>query len=271
MTPTESDLFANSAFDLGSTLHDAFGFAELRAGQREAIEAVLDGRNVLAVMPTGAGKSLCYQLPAIVRGGLTVVVSPLVALMRDQVAALRLNGIAAATINSDLSRDENVRTWYAVRDGAVRLLYMSPERLMTERMLSALSKLDISLFAIDEAHCISQWGPAFRPEYAMLADLRERFPGTPVVGLTATADKATRDDIEDKIFAGDVVRVVTGFDRPNLSLGVTLKDSWKRQIMDFVDERRGQPGIIYCLSRRKTEDVAALLRENQAPSPFSIE
>ena len=261
MTPPESDLFPNSAADLGSALHDAFGFAELRAGQREAIEAVLDGRNVLAVMPTGAGKSLCYQLPAIVRGGLTVVVSPLVALMRDQVAALRLNGIAAATINSDLSRDENVRTWYAVRDGAVRLLYMSPERLMTERMLSALSKLDISLFAIDEAHCISQWGPAFRPEYAMLADLRERFPGTPVVGLTATADKATRDDIEDKIFAGDVVRVVTGFDRPNLSLGVTLKDSWKRQIMDFVDERRGQPGIIYCLSRRKTEDVAALLRE----------
>ena len=261
MTPPESDLFPNSAADLGSALHDSFGFSELRAGQREAIEAVLDGRNVLAVMPTGAGKSLCYQLPAIVRGGLTVVVSPLVALMRDQVATLRLNGIAAATINSDLSRDENVRTWYAVRDGAVRLLYMSPERLMTERMLSALAKLDISLFAIDEAHCISQWGPAFRPEYAMLADLRKRFPGTPVVGLTATADKATRDDIEDKIFAGDVVRVVTGFDRPNLSLGVTLKDSWKRQITDFVDERRGQPGIIYCLSRRKTEDVAALLRE----------
>ena len=261
MTPPESDPFPNSAADLGSALHDSFGFSELRAGQREAIEAVLDGRNVLAVMPTGAGKSLCYQLPAIVRGGLTVVVSPLVALMRDQVATLRLNGIAAATINSDLSRDENVRTWYAVRDGAVRLLYMSPERLMTERMLSALSKLDISLFAIDEAHCISQWGPAFRPEYAMLADLRERFPGTPVVGLTATADKATRDDIEDKIFAGDVVRVVTGFDRPNLSLGVTLKDSWKRQITDFVDERRGRPGIIYCLSRRKTEDVAALLRE----------
>ncbi len=261
MTPPESDLFANSATDLGSALHDAFGFAELRTGQREAIEAVLDGRNVLAVMPTGAGKSLCYQLPAIVRGGLTVVVSPLLALMRDQVAALRLNGIAAATINSDLSRDENVRTWYAVRDGAVRLLYMSPERLMTERMLSALSKLDISLFAIDEAHCISQWGPAFRPEYAMLANLRERFPGTPVIGLTATADKVTRDDIEDKIFAGDVVRVVTGFDRPNLSLGVTLKDSWKRQITDFVVERRGQPGIIYCLSRRKTEDVATLLRE----------
>ena len=136
--------------------------------------------------------------------------------MRDQVAALRLNGIAAATINSDISRAENIRTWYAVRDGEVRLLYLSPERLMTQRMQAALGKLEVGLFAIDEAHCISQWGPAFRPEYAMLAQLRTQFPTTPIIGLTATADHATRDDIEDKIFGGDVVRVITGFDRPNL-------------------------------------------------------
>lgn len=261
MTPPESDLFASNFADLGSALHDVFGFSELRDGQREAIEAVMDGRNVLAVMPTGAGKSLCYQLPAIVRGGLTVVVSPLVALMRDQVAALRLNGISAATINSDLSREENVETWYAVRDGKIRLLYLSPERLMTERMLAALSQLDVGLFAIDEAHCISQWGPAFRPEYAMLADLRQRFSGVPIIGLTATADGATRDDIEQRMFAGDVVSVVTGFDRPNLSLGVTLKNSWKRQVSDFIDGRRGAAGIVYCLSRKKTEEVAQMLRD----------
>ena len=260
MTPPDADIFTANAADLGSVLHDVFGFTELRTGQREAIDAVLDGRNVLAVMPTGAGKSLCYQLPAILRGGLTVVVSPLVALMRDQVAALRLNGIAAATINSDLTREENVRTWYAVRDGEVRLLYLSPERLMTDRMLAALAKLDVELFAIDEAHCISQWGPAFRPEYAMLADLRTRFPGVPIIGLTATADGATREDIEQRMFAGDVVSVVTGFDRPNLSLSVALKSNWKRQVADFVGERKGSAGIVYCLSRRKTEEVAEMLR-----------
>ena len=260
MSPPEADIFTDTGADLGSALHDVFGFTELRDGQREAIEAVMAGRNVLAVMPTGAGKSLCYQLPAIVRGGLTVVVSPLVALMRDQVAALRLNGIAAATINSDLTREENVRTWYAVRDGEIRLLYLSPERLMTERMLAALGQLDVGLFAIDEAHCISQWGPAFRPEYAMLADLRKRFPRVPVIGLTATADGATREDIEQRMFAGDVVSVVTGFDRPNLTLGVTLKNNWKRQVTEFVDGQKGAAGIIYCLSRRKTEEVAEMLR-----------
>ena len=261
MNPPEPEILTSDLADLGLALHDAFGFSELRAGQREAIEAVMAGRNVLAVMPTGAGKSLCYQLPAIVRGGLTVVVSPLVALMRDQVAALRLNDIAAATINSDLSREENVRTWYAVRDGDVRLLYLSPERLMTDRMLAALEKLDVDLFAIDEAHCISQWGPAFRPEYAMLADLRTRFPGTPIIGLTATADGATREDIEERMFGGDVVKIITGFDRPNLSLGVTLKNNWKGQVANFIEERKGASGIVYCLSRRKTEEVAVMLRD----------
>jgi ATP-dependent DNA helicase RecQ len=244
-----------------STLAEVFGYTELRPGQAEAIEALLGGRNVFAVMPTGAGKSLCYQLPALILGGLTLVVSPLLALMRDQVAALRLDGIEAATINSDASREDNVATWRRVQAGAVRVLYMSPERLMTPAMLRALAKLDLKLIAIDEAHCISQWGPAFRPEYEALATLRGHFPGVPIIGLTATADPATRADIVAKIFAGDAVTVVTGFDRPNLSLAVALKSNWKKQVADFVAARPGASGIVYCLSRRKTEEVATLLCE----------
>jgi len=246
---------------VAAVLKDVFGFDTLRPGQDEAMAAVLNGRNVLAVMPTGSGKSLCYQVPALVMGGLTIVVSPLVALMRDQVEALRLNGIAAATINSDFDRAANVATWRRVQAGDIRLLYLSPERLMTDAMLGALGKIGITLIAIDEAHCISQWGPAFRPEYAELAALRARFPDTPIIGLTATADPPTRADIETKIFGDDVVSVVTGFDRPNLSLAVTLKSGWKKQAADFVEARRGHSGIVYCLSRRKTEEVAALLCE----------
>ena len=246
---------------LSSNLAEVFGFTELRPGQAEAIAALLGGRHVLAVMPTGAGKSLCYQLPALVLGGLTVVVSPLLALMRDQVAALRLNGITAASINSDQSREENVAVWRSVQAGEIRLLYLSPERLMTEAMLKALAKLEVRLIAIDEAHCISQWGPAFRPEYEALAGLRDRFPAVPIIGLTATADPATRADIEAKIFARQAVSVVTGFDRPNLSLSVMLKSNWKKQTLAFVKARRGASGIVYCLSRKKTEEVAALLRE----------
>ena len=247
-----------------STLAEVFGYAELRPGQDEAIAAVLGGRNVFAVMPTGAGKSLCYQLPALILGGLTLVVSPLLALMRDQVAALTLDGIAAATINSDADRAENVAVWRRVQAGQVRVLYMSPERLMTPAMLRALARLDLKLIAIDEAHCISQWGPAFRPEYEALGTLRGHFPGVPIIGLTATADPATRADIEAKIFGGDAVTVVTGFDRPNLSLGVMLKSNWKKQVADFVTARPGASGIVYCLSRRKTEEVAALLCEKGA-------
>ncbi len=241
-------------------LSEQFGFAALKPGQDRAIEAVLSGRDVLAVMPTGAGKSLCYQLPALALGGLTVVVSPLLALMRDQVEALRLNGIAAATINSDIPRADNVETWRAVQRGDVRLLYLSPERLMTDAMLQALARLPVRLFAIDEAHCISQWGPAFRPEYEALARLGQHFPSVPVIALTATADPATRADMTAKLFDHDVVSVVTGFDRPNLSLAVSLKETWRRQVTEFVAARRDASGIVYCLSRRKTEEVAALLQ-----------
>ncbi|TPI62752.1 DNA helicase RecQ [Mesorhizobium sp. B3-1-7] len=243
-------------------LKDVFGFDDFRPGQASVIEALLAGRHVLAVMPTGAGKSLCYQVPALVKGGLTIVVSPLVALMQDQVAALRLAGVAADTINSSLDRDANVAAWRRVASGQTRLLYMAPERLMTERMLEALSRLDIGLIAIDEAHCISQWGPAFRREYEDLSRLSGLFPQAPIIALTATADEATRADIEARLFAGRAETLVLGFDRPNIKLAIEPKQDSKRQLLRFIERHQGKSGIIYCLSRRKTEEMAAFLDKN---------
>ncbi|WP_420347815.1 DNA helicase RecQ [Pelagibius sp.] len=243
-------------------LKDVFGFDSFRPGQAEIIDTLLGGRSALAVMPTGAGKSLCFQVPALARGGLTIVVSPLVALMQDQVAALRLAGVEAETINSARPRAENVDSWRRIAAGETRLLYLAPERLMTERMLAALKRLDVRLIAVDEAHCISQWGPAFRPEYEDLAQLREIFPGVPIAALTATADATTRNDIVDKLFGGDAESFVLGFDRPNLQLGVEVKQQWKNQLMAFLQRHDGVSGIVYCLSRRKTEEAAAFLVEN---------
>ncbi len=243
-------------------LRDVFGFECFRPGQEAVVDAILAGGNVLMVMPTGAGKSLCFQVPALVMGGLTIVVSPLVALMSDQVAALGLAGVAAGAINSSHSRDENIETWRRVQAGEIRLLYMAPERLMKGPMLAALAKLDLSLIAIDEAHCISQWGPAFRPEYADLTRLGQVFPGVPLCALTATADEATRGDIKARLFSGDGEIFVHGFDRPNIALGVEPKRQWKRQLLDFLSGHGGECGIVYCLSRKKTEDAAAFLTGN---------
>ena len=243
-------------------LKDIFGFDAFRPGQEEAIDGLLAGANVLAVMPTGAGKSLCYQVPALVLGGLTIVVSPLVALMQDQVAALKLAGVAAESINSSRSRDDNVSAWRRAAAGELRLLYLAPERLMTERMLDALTRLDVRLIAIDEAHCISQWGPAFRPEYHALSKLPALFPNVPIVALTATADEATRADIAVQLFGGKVRTLVQGFDRPNISLNVESKRNSSRQLLDFIARHRGKSGIVYCLSRNKTEKTAALLTEH---------
>ena len=240
-------------------LAEVFGFEAFRPGQEAVIEALLAWRNVLAVMPTGSGKSLCFQVPALVRDGLTVVVSPLVALMQDQVAALELAGVAAEGIHSGNERAENVAAWRRAASGETRLLYMAPERLMTERMLAALARLPVTLFAIDEAHCISQWGPAFRPEYADLCRLRELFPGVPIAALTATADEVTREDIAEKLFGGDVEQFVLGFDRANITLAVEMKRDWKRQLQAFIARHEGASGIVYCLSRKKTEETAALL------------
>ncbi len=240
-------------------LRDVFGFDGFRPGQEAAIDAVLGGRNVLSVMPTGSGKSLCFQVPALALGGLTIVVSPLVALMQDQVAALQLAGISADTINSSRDRAENVAAWRRAAAGETRLLYLSPERLMTAPMLAALGKLPVRLIAVDEAHCISQWGPAFRPDYEALSQLREAFRGVPIMALTATADESTRNDIVSRLFGGEVEEIVLGFDRPNIKLTVAPKRAWRQQLLSFVKAHAGQSGIIYCLSRKKTEETAALL------------
>ena len=242
-------------------LKSVFGFDSFRPGQEGIVDHLIEGRSTLAVMPTGAGKSLTFQVPALVRGGLTLVVSPLVALMQDQVAALRLAGVNAATINSSQSRDENVAIWRAVAAGEVPILYMAPERIMTERMIGALQKIGLGLIAIDEAHCISQWGASFRPEYDALAELRNAFPDTPIAAVTATADAPTRQDIINKIFGGKVEVFVAGFDRPNIQLAVKAKKRPKDQLLDFLEGRENETGIVYTLSRKNTEDYAEFLRE----------
>jgi ATP-dependent DNA helicase RecQ len=240
-------------------LSDVFGIDDFRSSQAAVVTALMAGRNVLAVMPTGSGKSICYQVPALARGGLAIVVSPLVALMEDQVAALRQRSVAAETINSSRSRDANVGAWRRVVAGETRLLYLSPERLMTERMLGALAKLPVSLIAVDEAHCISQWGPAFRPEYEALARLRQHFPDIPIAAFTATADEVTRNDVAAKLLGGNAVTHVAGFDRPNIKLTVTPRDNAARQLMGFLADHKGESGIVYCLSRKKADETARLL------------
>ena len=210
-----------------SILSNVYGFQSFRTGQEQVVDSLLAGENTLAVMPTGSGKSLCFQIPSLILGGLTIVVSPLVALMQDQVAALRLNGVSAETINSGRTRSDNIVSWRKVKSGMAPLLYMAPERLMSERMLVALKELPVKLFAIDEAHCISQWGPAFRPEYEELCRLTTLFPDTPIAALTATADEATRQDIVDRLFGKKANVYVTGFNRPNIKLSVTGKHDWR--------------------------------------------
>ena len=247
-------------------LHDVFGFGSFRPGQRDVIDRLLAGRHVLAIMPTGAGKSMCYQVPALIQTRPTIVVSPLVSLIDDQVAALKANGVRAACIHSGRHRDDNEADWRSVARGDTRILYMSPERLMTERMLAALEKLDPGLFVVDEAHCISKWGANFRPEYAALSSLKQRFPKATMAAFTATADVATQRDIARQLFDSDGDVIVQGFNRPNLWLGVTPKSDWKAQLLAFLESRKGQSGIVYCLSRRLTEEVTELLVKSGYPA-----
>ena len=248
MKPTANDI-----------LQDVFGYATFRPGQQRIIEHLIAGDHVLAVMPTGGGKSLCYQIPAILAENLTVVVSPLVALMDDQVAALKATGVEAVRIHSGMPRDEQVEAWKAVHDRRCRILYLSPERLMSERMLEALSTLTVAMFVIDEAHCISKWGVSFRPEYEMLSQLKERFPDATFGAFTATADEATRKDITTKLFPKAGITLVQGFDRPNLKLAVGAKQDWRSQLLAFLEDKKDQSGIVYCLSRKYTEEVAEFL------------
>ena len=204
-------------------LNDVFGYEEFRGMQSEIIDDFTAGRNILAVMPTGAGKSLCFQIPALMGDGVTIVVSPLISLMQNQVEALKILGIEAATVNSGNSPDVNREIWQKLQNGALKLLYLSPEKLMTEPMLAAIEGMNVNYFAIDEAHCISQWGAAFRPEYEGLSQLHKRFPHIPIMALTATADQATRQQICEKIFSQNVKTYLTGFDRPNINLTVETK------------------------------------------------
>ncbi len=237
-------------------LKETFGFAGFRPGQAEIVGALMEGENVLAVMPTGSGKSLCYQLPALAGESLTVVVSPLIALMRDQVAALRLNGVAAGALNSATPRAEAAETHRQKREGRLRLLYISPERLMREEVLDGLACLAPARFAIDEAHCISQWGHDFRPDYRRLAELPDRFPRARLSAFTATADAVTRKDIVERLFGGRAKVFVAGFDRPNLQIGIAPRNSAGRQIDSLLDRYNGASGIVYTLSRRAAERTA---------------
>jgi ATP-dependent DNA helicase RecQ len=252
-------------------LRAVYGYAAFRGPQEEIIEHVARGGDAFVLMPTGSGKSLCYQLPALLRPGVGLVISPLIALMQDQVAALRQLGVRAAYLNSTLTPAEASRIESDARRGALDLLYIAPERLMSPRGLELVAALRLSLIAIDEAHCVSQWGHDFRPEYLDLGVLGERFPGVPRLALTATADEVTRRDILQRLRLPAARVFTTGFDRPNLYYAVTVKHNPRTQLLDFL---RAQPtqsdpqpsGIVYCLSRRRVEETAEWLRDKGYPA-----
>ena len=240
-------------------LRQIFGFDEFRPGQQDIVEAVRDGRDVLAIMPTGGGKSLCFQLPALMRDGVTVVISPLIALMRDQVRALREAGVAAGALTSGNTEAETDEIFAALREGTLKILYMAPERLASGGTLPLLRRAGVTAIAVDEAHCVSQWGHDFRPDYLRIGELKQAL-NVPLSAFTATADAETQAEIVTRLFAGQApVTFLRGFDRPNIPVAFQPKDSPRRQIMDFVAARSGQSGIIYCGSRAKTETLSAAL------------
>ncbi len=242
-------------------LRDVFGFASFRPGQAEIVDCVASGQNALAIMPTGGGKSLCFQLPALMRDGVTVVISPLIALMRDQVRALREAGVAAGALTSGNTQDETDQVFEALEAGRLKLLYMAPERLAAGSALNLLRRINVTMIAVDEAHCVSQWGHDFRPDYLRIGDLRRALK-VPLAAFTATADQETRDEIVARLFQDDTPTVfLRGFDRPNIHLNFAAKDSPRRQILDFADARKGQSGIVYCGTRAKTESLAKALRD----------
>ena len=254
-------------------LRDVFGFREYRPDQEEIVAHLIAGGDAFVLMPTGGGKSLCYQLPALVRPGAGIIVSPLISLMKDQVDALQAAGVSAAAYNSSLEAGEARRVLARLHSGELDLLYVAPETLMTESFLGRLHEIQeasaaagLALFAIDEAHCVSQWGHDFRPEYVQLGQLRGLFPGVPVIACTATADPQTRDDVRARLSLSDAPCYVTGFDRPNIRYTVVEKREPLHQLKRFLDGRPGEAGIVYCLSRKRTEEVAGKLAAAGLPA-----
>ncbi len=242
-------------------LHRVFGYNAFRGPQQDIVEHLVGGGDCLVLMPTGGGKSLCYQIPALLREGTGIVVSPLIALMQDQVDALRQLGVRAAVLNSSLSAQDAASVERELAGGELDLLYVAPERLLTARFLDLLDRSRIALFAIDEAHCVSQWGHDFRPEYRQLDVLHARWPQVPRIALTATADAPTRREIVERLALDDARQFISSFDRPNIRYRVAQKDNSRRQLLDFVAAHKSEAGIVYCLSRKKVEATAAILSE----------
>ena len=245
-------------------LNSVFGFKSFRSPQDQIVSHVLQKKDALAIMPTGGGKSLCYQLPALLIPGVSIVISPLIALMKDQVDGLRLLGVEAEFLNSTLSASEQAAVFSRIENGTTKLVYMAPERLLADSgyLINRLKSLQVGLFAIDEAHCISQWGHDFRPEYLQLGRLKDEFPDTPVLALTATADKLTRADILEKLNLNHPATFISSFNRPNIEYHIREKYDHYQGLLDFLKDRPDESGIVYCLSRKGTEETAEFLREN---------
>ena len=248
--------------DLSDLLRNVFGFDGFRSGQQEIVETVIRGDNVLAIMPTGGGKSLCFQLPALARQGVVLVISPLIALMRDQVRGLQSVGVVAGALTSANTDAETQYVYDGLENGSLKLLYLAPERLGSSSTFALLRRYNVSMIAVDEAHCVSQWGHDFRPDYLKIGELR-RTLGVPLSAFTATADAETRDEIVERLFDGvPPVTFLRGFDRPNIHLAFAIKDNPRKQILEFADARKGQSGIVYCATRAKTESLAKALEDS---------